>query len=64
MPLMDGYICTRKLRENAITLPIVALSANAMYGTKNKCLTAGMDDFILKPFQIGDVNNIIHKFVS
>lgn len=56
MPIMDGYQTASKIREievgsNAKT-PIVALTANAMRGTREKCIEAGMVDYVSKPFQV------------
>ncbi|NJK86820.1 MAG: response regulator [Bacteroidales bacterium] len=56
MPIMNGIIATKKIRElEAATnthVPIIAITANALSGDKEACLSAGMNDYISKPFQI------------
>jgi CheY-like chemotaxis protein len=59
MPVMDGILATKKIREiesstNSFT-PIIAITANAMSGDRETCLAVGMDDYISKPFQVGEL---------
>ena len=66
MPEKDGFEATRAIRntsggKNAKT-PIVALTANAMKGDREKCMEAGMDDYISKPLHPEDVFTTIEKF--
>ncbi|MFA8449072.1 MAG: response regulator [Bacteroidales bacterium] len=67
MPLMDGFEATQKIRAFEVTkyglprVPIVALTANAMKGDKEKCISYGMSDYISKPFSGEELINIIKK---
>ena len=69
MPVMDGYECTRKIRSGAAGLaaraiPICAMTANAMQGDRDKCLTAGMDDYLSKPVDLADLTALVKKWLG
>jgi signal transduction histidine kinase/CheY-like chemotaxis protein/HPt (histidine-containing phosphotransfer) domain-containing protein len=68
MPIMDGYQATRAIREsesgdNLTRLPIVAMTANAMSGDREKCLDAGMDDYLSKPLNRDVLARMLKKWL-
>jgi len=68
MPVLDGYGATRRWREieqarrATHRLPIVAMTANAMAGDRQKCLDAGMDDYLPKPVTKGELERCIERW--
>lgn len=65
MPDMDGYEATRILRkELRLGIPVIALTANAIKGENEKCLKAGMTDFLSKPFEENDLLAVLMKYLG
>ena len=66
MPDMDGIDCTKKIREQArfISLPIIALTANTIKGDRERCIQAGMNHFISKPFNANLLNDMIMELLN
>ncbi|MGY3089682.1 PAS domain S-box-containing protein [Hymenobacter sp. UYAg731] len=63
MPIKNGYEATRILRQElGLTVPIIALTANAITGEREKCLAAGMNDYLSKPFQEFSLLKMVHDW--
>ncbi|KLU56594.1 signal transduction histidine kinase [Paenibacillus sp. DS2363] len=65
MPVMDGLECTRRIRESLSQSNqpiIIAMTANVMEGIQQRCIAAGMDDYISKPVKMGNVKQKIAQF--
>ena len=66
MPEIDGYTTTkliRQLPEPHCNIPIIALTADAMKGDKEKCLAAGMNNYISKPFKLEDIEDVLKSYM-
>lgn len=69
MPVLDGYAATRRWREleaqraDGGRLPIVAMTANAMAGDRQRCLDAGMDDYLAKPVSREQLESCLHRWL-
>ncbi|WP_299569979.1 PAS domain S-box protein [uncultured Shewanella sp.] len=66
MPVMDGYTATEHIRKNAAyeLLPIIAMTANAMAGDKEKCLNVGMNDHVAKPIEVSLLYQTLIKYLG
>ena len=66
LPIIDGYEATRQIRSlpGRSAVPIIALTANALQGDRETCLSAGMNDYLAKPFKRNDLQQILQRWVS
>jgi signal transduction histidine kinase/DNA-binding response OmpR family regulator len=65
MPEMDGYTATQQIRHKlGLKIPIVAMTANALAGERDKCLSFGMDDYLAKPILEEELGTIIARFAQ
>ena len=67
MPEMDGYEATRQIRlveaDSSIHVPIIALTAHAIDGERERCIAAGMDDFISKPYRTEELRETLNRWL-
>lgn len=65
MPEMDGYEAIKEMRSSDVygSIPIVAVTANAMSGDREKCLAAGADDYIAKPIDVDRLMKVIEELL-
>lgn len=69
MPIMDGFETTKRIREGLCgkantNIPIVALTANAIRGDREKCITAGMNDYLTKPIDERELATTLYKWLA
>jgi len=64
MPEMNGYEATIEIRKLGIETPIVAVTASAIKGEKEKCISVGMTDFLTKPFKKKDILPVLGKWIK
>jgi CheY-like chemotaxis protein len=68
MPDVDGCYCTGKIRalanENAKKIPIIAVTGCVMPGDKERCLNAGMDDYLIKPFTLEQMHEKLRTWLQ
>ena len=69
MPIMDGLAATQQIRsieeeKNLKRLPIIAVTARAMFGDKERILEAKLDDYIAKPYNLNDVVDTLNRYVG
>jgi CheY-like chemotaxis protein len=65
MPVMDGFEASRQIRRLTAPQPaIIAVTANALVGERERCLKAGMDDYLSKPFQAEQLVAVVLKWIS
>ena len=67
MPIMDGFVATAKIREQEgpkRRTPIVAMTASAMAGDRERCLAAGMDDYVSKPISPESISEVLRRWIK
>jgi len=60
---MDGYELTNEIRKNNSRLPVIALTADAFPEREQECLTAGMNDRMVKPVSLKQLDNMLEKWL-
>ncbi len=65
MPVMDGFEATRRIRQQSLSpdVPIVAVTANVMTGDRQRCIDAGMNDYLKKPVRLKQLEDTLEKWI-
>ena len=64
MPNLNGYDATTKIREIGVNTPIVAVTANALSGDRDRCVRVGMNEYMAKPFKKGDIDAAVERLIA
>ena len=67
MPRMDGFSATVAIRQRELPgqhVPIIAMTANAMEGDRERCLAAGMDDYVAKPVRLAELSAVLARWTE
>ena len=66
MPEMDGFAATRVIRKTELTsgrhIPIIAMTADALEGDRDRCIAAGMDDYLCKPVNLDNLRKVLEQW--
>ncbi len=63
MPVLDGLDAVRSLRDSGCCLPVIAITAHALAGDREKCLRAGMNDYLSKPLSLSHLRDALARWV-
>ncbi|MDR2158472.1 MAG: response regulator [Treponema sp.] len=64
MPRMNGYEAAGKLRERGFTKPVIAVTASALSDERERCMAAGFDDILVKPFRRPEIEAMLHRWIG
>lgn len=65
MPVMDGFTTIRNIRQNLeLDTPVIAVTGLSQHDEKERCLSAGMNDYLSKPYKKEDLFRKLHKFLA